>query len=149
MLAVSVASGDPFPQSTLMPLSYCSESDVKQLWLQLKKDEPHLLSSFEDFLTRIFSQLQEAQDEKTELECALKKWVPSFGYPLCTCVKDKPEACSLSCSCILCRLPVAVCLRSLACGSHKMCVVKHLLACTRPSPHVRHCFKYFVYISLS
>ncbi|KAK1340818.1 hypothetical protein QTO34_017212 [Cnephaeus nilssonii] len=48
------------------------ESDVKQLWLQLKKDEPHLLSNFEDFLTRIFSQLQEAHEEKNELECALK-----------------------------------------------------------------------------
>lgn len=54
------------------------ESDVKQLWLQLKKDEPHLLSSFEDFLTRIFSQLQEAQDEKTELECALKKKITAY-----------------------------------------------------------------------
>ncbi|KAK2489438.1 hypothetical protein MC885_012782 [Smutsia gigantea] len=54
------------------------ESDVKQLWLQLKKDEPHLLSSFEDFLTRIFSQLQEAQDEKTELECALKKKIAAY-----------------------------------------------------------------------
>lgn len=53
-----------------------SESDVKQLWLQLKKDEPHLLSNFEDFLTRIFLQLQEAHEEKNELECALKKWVP-------------------------------------------------------------------------
>lgn len=60
------------------------ESDVKQLWLQLKKDEPHLLSNFEDFLARIFSQLQEAHEEKNELECALKKWVPSVA--LCTYV---------------------------------------------------------------
>ncbi|XP_029060567.1 EF-hand calcium-binding domain-containing protein 4B isoform X2 [Monodon monoceros] len=49
------------------------ENDVKKLWLQLKKDEPHLLSNFEDFLTRIFSQLLEAHEEKNELECALKK----------------------------------------------------------------------------
>ncbi|XP_028942234.1 EF-hand calcium-binding domain-containing protein 4B-like, partial [Antrostomus carolinensis] len=48
------------------------ESDVKQLWLQLRKDEPHLLSNFEEFLVRIFSQLQEADNEKNELECALK-----------------------------------------------------------------------------
>lgn len=68
-----------------MSLSSCSESDVKQLWLQLKKDEPHLLSNFEDFLTRIFSQLQEAHEEKNELECALKKWVPSAA--LCTYVR--------------------------------------------------------------
>lgn len=54
------------------------ESDVKQLWLQLKKDEPHLLSNFEDFLTRIFSQLQEAHEEKNELECALKKKIAAY-----------------------------------------------------------------------
>ncbi|XP_007935263.1 EF-hand calcium-binding domain-containing protein 4B [Orycteropus afer afer] len=54
------------------------ESDVKQLWLQLKKDEPHLLPSFEDFLTRIFFQLQEAHEEKNELECALKKKIADY-----------------------------------------------------------------------
>uniref|UniRef100_A0A2K6NUB0 Calcium release activated channel regulator 2A n=1 Tax=Rhinopithecus roxellana TaxID=61622 RepID=A0A2K6NUB0_RHIRO len=56
----------------------CSESDVKQLWLQLKKDEPHLLSNFEDFLTRIFSQLQEAHEEKNELEYALKRKIAAY-----------------------------------------------------------------------
>ncbi|KFW69843.1 EF-hand calcium-binding domain-containing protein 4B, partial [Pygoscelis adeliae] len=54
------------------------ESDVKQLWLQLRKDEPHLLSNFEEFLVRIFSQLQEADNEKNELECALKKKIASY-----------------------------------------------------------------------
>ncbi|XP_069346526.1 EF-hand calcium-binding domain-containing protein 4B [Eulemur rufifrons] len=54
------------------------ESDVKQLWLQLKKDKPHLLCSFEDFLTGIFSQLQEAHEEKNELECALKKKIAAY-----------------------------------------------------------------------
>ncbi|XP_003796478.1 EF-hand calcium-binding domain-containing protein 4B isoform X2 [Otolemur garnettii] len=54
------------------------ESDVRQLWLKLKKDEPHLLSNFEDFLTRIFSQLQEAHEEKNELECALKKKIAAY-----------------------------------------------------------------------
>ncbi|KAL4701244.1 hypothetical protein H8959_015248, partial [Pygathrix nigripes] len=54
------------------------ESDVKQLWLQLKKDEPHLLSNFEDFLTRIFSQLQEAHEEKNELEYALKRKIATY-----------------------------------------------------------------------
>ncbi|XP_064335010.1 EF-hand calcium-binding domain-containing protein 4B isoform X2 [Camelus dromedarius] len=54
------------------------ERDVKQLWLQLKKDKPHLLSDFEDFLTRIFSQLQEAQEEKNELECALQKKITAY-----------------------------------------------------------------------
>ncbi|NXX79127.1 EFC4B protein, partial [Urocolius indicus] len=54
------------------------ESDVKQLWLQLRKEEPHLLSNFEEFLVRIFSQLQEADNEKNELECALKKKITAY-----------------------------------------------------------------------
>ncbi|NXA15184.1 EFC4B protein, partial [Sapayoa aenigma] len=54
------------------------ETDVKQLWLQLRKDEPHLLSNFEEFLVRIFSQLQEADNEKNELECALKKKIAAY-----------------------------------------------------------------------
>ncbi|KAM6216232.1 EF-hand calcium-binding domain-containing protein 4B-like [Rhynchocyon petersi] len=54
------------------------ESDVKQLWVQLKKEEPHLLSNFEDFLTRIFLQLQEAHEEKNELEFALRKKIADY-----------------------------------------------------------------------
>ncbi|XP_010609881.1 EF-hand calcium-binding domain-containing protein 4B [Fukomys damarensis] len=54
------------------------ENDIKQLWLQLKKDEPHLLSNFEELLTRIFSQLQEAHEEKSELEYALKKKIVAY-----------------------------------------------------------------------
>nr|XP_051706178.1 EF-hand calcium-binding domain-containing protein 4B isoform X2 [Oryctolagus cuniculus] len=54
------------------------ESDVKQLWLQLKKEEPRLLSSFEDFLSSIFSQLQEAHEEKNELECILQKKIAAY-----------------------------------------------------------------------
>ncbi|NXU49958.1 EFC4B protein, partial [Turnix velox] len=54
------------------------DSDVKQLWLQLRKDEPHLLSSFEELMVRIFSQLQEADNEKFELECALKKKIAAY-----------------------------------------------------------------------
>lgn len=54
------------------------ESDVRQLWLQLKKDEPHLLSSFEDLLTTVFAQLQEAHEQKNELECALRKKIAAY-----------------------------------------------------------------------
>uniref|UniRef100_A0A8C3GMV2 Calcium release activated channel regulator 2A n=1 Tax=Cairina moschata TaxID=8855 RepID=A0A8C3GMV2_CAIMO len=54
------------------------ESDVKQLWLQLRKGESHLLSSFEELLARIFSQLQDADNEKNELEWALKKKTAAF-----------------------------------------------------------------------
>uniref|UniRef100_A0A8C4VNQ7 Calcium release activated channel regulator 2A n=1 Tax=Gopherus evgoodei TaxID=1825980 RepID=A0A8C4VNQ7_9SAUR len=54
------------------------ESNIRQLWSQLRKDEPHLLSSFEEFLIRVFSQLQEADNEKNELECALKKKIAAY-----------------------------------------------------------------------
>ncbi|XP_069484396.1 EF-hand calcium-binding domain-containing protein 4B [Ambystoma mexicanum] len=54
------------------------ENNIKTLWTRLRKDEPHLLPSFEEFLTRIFSQLHEANDEKNELECALKKKTETY-----------------------------------------------------------------------
>ncbi|NWQ80720.1 EFC4B protein, partial [Columbina picui] len=54
------------------------ESDLKQLWLQLRRDEPHLLSDFEELLVRIFSQLQEADNEKNEMECTLKKKIAAY-----------------------------------------------------------------------
>lgn len=57
------------------------EDDIKQLWLQLK-EKPHLLSSFEDFLTRIFSQLQEVHEEKNALEHALKTKIAAFGQEM-------------------------------------------------------------------
>ncbi|KAM6439734.1 LOW QUALITY PROTEIN: EF-hand calcium-binding domain-containing protein 4B [Rhynochetos jubatus] len=50
-----------------------NESDVKQLWLQLRKDDPRSLSGFEEFLFRIFSEIQEVDNEKNSLECALKR----------------------------------------------------------------------------
>lgn len=73
-------SGVPIlPRDPPLPTPCCgvsfphSESDVRQLWLQLKKDEPHLLANFEDLLTTIFAQLQEAHEQKTELEYTLRK----------------------------------------------------------------------------
>lgn len=74
-MVLRCARGPLCPHRASSPrlLSCPSESDVKPLWLQLRKDEPHLLSSFEDLLARIFSQLQEAHEERNELECALQK----------------------------------------------------------------------------
>ncbi|XP_061438569.1 EF-hand calcium-binding domain-containing protein 4B isoform X3 [Rhineura floridana] len=54
------------------------ESDVKQLWLHLRNDEPHLLFGFEEFLARVFSQLQEADNEKSELERVLKRKIATY-----------------------------------------------------------------------
>ncbi|XP_069824634.1 EF-hand calcium-binding domain-containing protein 4B isoform X2 [Dendropsophus ebraccatus] len=54
------------------------ENTIKRLWMDLRKDEPHLLPSFEEFLTRVFSQIQEANEEKNEMECALKKKIATY-----------------------------------------------------------------------
>ncbi|XP_078530078.1 EF-hand calcium-binding domain-containing protein 4B isoform X1 [Lissotriton helveticus] len=54
------------------------ETNIKTLWTRLRKGEPQLLPSFEEFLTRIFSQLHEANDEKNELESALKKKIAAY-----------------------------------------------------------------------
>lgn len=54
------------------------ENTIKRLWMDLRRDEPHLLPSFEEFLTRVFSQLQEANEEKNEMECALKKKIATY-----------------------------------------------------------------------
>uniref|UniRef100_A0AAV2L4M9 EF-hand domain-containing protein n=1 Tax=Knipowitschia caucasica TaxID=637954 RepID=A0AAV2L4M9_KNICA len=48
-------------------------TEIRSLWAQLRRDEPHLLSNFEDFLARVTSQLIEADHEKTEMESALKR----------------------------------------------------------------------------
>ncbi|KAF5895953.1 ras and EF-hand domain-containing protein, partial [Clarias magur] len=48
-------------------------SEVRTLWTQLRKDEPHLLYNFEDFLARVTSQIRVAQQEKSEMESALRK----------------------------------------------------------------------------
>ncbi|XP_072241523.1 EF-hand calcium-binding domain-containing protein 4B [Leuresthes tenuis] len=47
--------------------------EVRSLWAQLRRDEPHLLSNFEDFLARVTCQIIEATKEKTEMESALKR----------------------------------------------------------------------------
>ncbi|XP_058501895.1 EF-hand calcium-binding domain-containing protein 4B isoform X1 [Solea solea] len=46
-------------------------AEVRSLWAQLRHDEPHLLSNFEDFLARVSSQIKEANQEKREMESAL------------------------------------------------------------------------------
>ncbi|XP_072291472.1 EF-hand calcium-binding domain-containing protein 4B [Eucyclogobius newberryi] len=48
-------------------------TEIRSLWAQLRRDEPHLLSNFEDFLARVTSQLIEANQEKSEMESALKR----------------------------------------------------------------------------
>ncbi|XP_077049746.1 EF-hand calcium-binding domain-containing protein 4B [Siphateles boraxobius] len=47
--------------------------EVRSLWAQLRRDEPHLLSNFEEFLSRVTYQIKEANQERTEMETALKR----------------------------------------------------------------------------
>ncbi|XP_067346582.1 EF-hand calcium-binding domain-containing protein 4B isoform X2 [Channa argus] len=47
--------------------------DVRSLWAQLRRDEPHLLSNFEEFLARVTHQIIEAHQEKKEMESALQR----------------------------------------------------------------------------
>ncbi|XP_060778896.1 EF-hand calcium-binding domain-containing protein 4B isoform X2 [Neoarius graeffei] len=46
---------------------------VQSLWAQLRKDEPRLLANFEEFLARVTYQIKEANQEKSEMETALKR----------------------------------------------------------------------------
>nr|XP_046234962.1 EF-hand calcium-binding domain-containing protein 4B isoform X2 [Scatophagus argus] len=47
--------------------------EVRTLWTQLRRDEPHLLSNFEEFLARVTHQIKEAHQEKKEMETALQR----------------------------------------------------------------------------
>ncbi|XP_040029081.2 EF-hand calcium-binding domain-containing protein 4B isoform X2 [Gasterosteus aculeatus] len=48
-------------------------SEVRNLWAQLRRDEPHLLSNFEEFLARVTHQIKDAHKEKKEMESALQR----------------------------------------------------------------------------
>ncbi|KAK2841982.1 hypothetical protein Q5P01_012182 [Channa striata] len=48
-------------------------AEVRSLWAQLRRDEPHLLSNFEDFLARVTSQIKEANQERNQMESVLKR----------------------------------------------------------------------------
>ncbi|CAB1346175.1 unnamed protein product [Coregonus sp. 'balchen'] len=50
-----------------------SPGEVRSLWAQLRRDEPHLLSNFEEFLARVTFQIKEAKDERREMESALQR----------------------------------------------------------------------------
>ncbi|CAI5636091.1 unnamed protein product [Oreochromis niloticus] len=47
--------------------------EVRSLWIQLRRDEPHLLSNFEEFLARVTHQIKEAHQDKKEMESALQR----------------------------------------------------------------------------
>ncbi|XP_044199185.1 EF-hand calcium-binding domain-containing protein 4B isoform X1 [Thunnus albacares] len=47
--------------------------EVRSLWAKLRRDEPHLLTNFEEFLARVTHQIKEAHQEKKEMESALQR----------------------------------------------------------------------------
>uniref|UniRef100_A0A8C2Z661 Calcium release activated channel regulator 2A n=1 Tax=Cyclopterus lumpus TaxID=8103 RepID=A0A8C2Z661_CYCLU len=47
--------------------------EVRSLWAQLRRDEPHLVSNFEEFLARVTHQIKDAHKEKKEMESALQR----------------------------------------------------------------------------
>uniref|UniRef100_A0A8B9KFY0 EF-hand domain-containing protein n=1 Tax=Astyanax mexicanus TaxID=7994 RepID=A0A8B9KFY0_ASTMX len=59
--------------------------EVRSLWTELRRDEPRLLSNFEEFLGRVTYQIKEAHQEKVEMETALKRSVHSLFYGYCFC----------------------------------------------------------------
>ena len=57
-------------------LFHCrQEQVVKELWKNLKKNEPELLGFFEDFVHRASSDIKKAQTSAGELENALRRYV--------------------------------------------------------------------------
>ncbi|XP_014663685.1 PREDICTED: EF-hand calcium-binding domain-containing protein 4B-like [Priapulus caudatus] len=48
------------------------EEQIRELWLQLRRDEPHLLDNFEDFLGRMASLLKRSELELSSLQSAIK-----------------------------------------------------------------------------
>uniref|UniRef100_A0A8C3G607 Calcium release activated channel regulator 2A n=1 Tax=Cyclopterus lumpus TaxID=8103 RepID=A0A8C3G607_CYCLU len=57
-------------------------AEVRSLWAQLSRDEPHLLSNFEDFLARVTSQIIEANKEKREMESALQRKAATHDHEI-------------------------------------------------------------------
>ncbi|GCB61705.1 hypothetical protein scyTo_0014371 [Scyliorhinus torazame] len=55
------------------------QREIQNLWTQLRKDEPHLLTNFEEILTKVSTQIQEANKEKEMMEFALKRKAADYG----------------------------------------------------------------------
>ncbi|XP_072407868.1 EF-hand calcium-binding domain-containing protein 4B-like [Chiloscyllium punctatum] len=55
------------------------QQEIRNLWTQLRKDEPRLLSHFEEFLERVSIQIQEANEEREMMEFALKRKAAEYS----------------------------------------------------------------------
>ena len=50
-----------------------SESGIKELWKRLRKDDPVMLKTFEDFISNISGELKRSKSDFVILENALQK----------------------------------------------------------------------------
>ncbi|XP_056604818.1 EF-hand calcium-binding domain-containing protein 4B [Triplophysa dalaica] len=66
-------------------------SEVRSLWTQLRKDEPHLLSNFEEFLARVTYQIKEAQQERKEIEGVLKRNAATHDNEICRLYEEMEQ----------------------------------------------------------
>ncbi|XP_067906352.1 EF-hand calcium-binding domain-containing protein 4B isoform X2 [Heterodontus francisci] len=55
------------------------QREIRNLWTQLRKDDPHLLTNFEVFLEKVSIQIQEANEEKEIIEFALKRKAAEYS----------------------------------------------------------------------
>ncbi|XP_078075730.1 EF-hand calcium-binding domain-containing protein 4B [Mustelus asterias] len=55
------------------------QREIQNLWTQLRKDDPCLLTNFEDILVNVSTQIQQANEEKQMMEFALKRKAAEFG----------------------------------------------------------------------
>ncbi|XP_043093874.1 EF-hand calcium-binding domain-containing protein 4B [Puntigrus tetrazona] len=66
-------------------------SEVRSLWAQLRKDEPHLLSNFEEFLARVTHQIKEARQERKEMESALRRKAVTHDTEICRLYEEMEQ----------------------------------------------------------
>ncbi|XP_052410172.1 EF-hand calcium-binding domain-containing protein 4B isoform X2 [Carassius gibelio] len=66
-------------------------SEVRDLWAQLRKDEPHLLSNFEEFLACVTDQIREARQERKEMESALRRKAATHDTEICRLYEEMEQ----------------------------------------------------------
>ena len=57
----------------LMLLVLFSVDVIKSIWTKIRRDEPELLSNFEEFLGRVTGEVKRSHTDLTSLESALRK----------------------------------------------------------------------------
>uniref|UniRef100_A0A671NN19 EF-hand domain-containing protein n=1 Tax=Sinocyclocheilus anshuiensis TaxID=1608454 RepID=A0A671NN19_9TELE len=66
-------------------------SEVRSLWAQLRKDEPHLLSNFEEFLARVTDQIKEARQERKEMKSAVRRKAATHDTEICRLYEEMEQ----------------------------------------------------------